>query len=468
MSETENGDRMNTHAAWQARGFRTIPVIPPRAPLANPLNKSLASQRGKAPGLRNGLGRWFGFGKKATDDTPAESWRNVPAPPAGTMDEWGASVGLPCDDLVAWDIDCTDPALAGALGAALEAVAPGGALRVGAWPKRLLLFAAAEPMTKRKWSWDGGAVEMLADGQQFVADGEHPGTGRPYAWPNGRPQRGALAVLTRAQADAVAGALLAVLGAAGKAVAAAATARPEDVPQASLVAPDAAVLEAAVAAMANDGGYDEWIAGLCSIKAASAGLLEDDGRELARGWTERATGGGFGGGAAIDFDSKWNQLRGPFSVGWPQIQRATQARVPAAAMADFAALGVPVAPPGAGMGHNGGPPLDGETGTLQEAAFRNWRWIKSIERFGAVVTGEVATALQFSVEHNWWGAPMSSTKRAAAQFLADPRCKTLVGLTYLPGGPREVFENVDSIVGLCLNTWRPSVLVPRRGVTDEA
>jgi hypothetical protein len=30
-------------------------------------------------------------------------------------------------------------------------------------------------------------VEVLADGQQFVAFGLHPGTGRPYAWPDGSP-----------------------------------------------------------------------------------------------------------------------------------------------------------------------------------------------------------------------------------------------------------------------------------------
>ena len=31
-------------------------------------------------------------------------------------------------------------------------------------------------------------VEILADGQQFVADGIHPDTGLPYLWPAGSPE----------------------------------------------------------------------------------------------------------------------------------------------------------------------------------------------------------------------------------------------------------------------------------------
>lgn len=54
-------------------------------------------------------------------------------------------------------------------------------LRVGLWPKRLLIYRTDAPRAKRKL----GKIELLGLGQQFVAFGVHPDTGRPYQWPGG-------------------------------------------------------------------------------------------------------------------------------------------------------------------------------------------------------------------------------------------------------------------------------------------
>jgi RecA-family ATPase len=63
--------------------------------------------------------------------------------------------------------------------------------RVGLAPKRLLPFRCIIPFKKTCTPWfvtgDGvkHRVEVLADGQQFVAEGIHEDTGQPYTWGDG-------------------------------------------------------------------------------------------------------------------------------------------------------------------------------------------------------------------------------------------------------------------------------------------
>jgi len=67
--------------------------------------------------------------------------------------------------------------------------------RIGLWPKRLIPLRTDEPFKKLKRAFrapDGAEhkIEVLCDGQQWVAFGEHPDTGMPYRWPNGAPGNG--------------------------------------------------------------------------------------------------------------------------------------------------------------------------------------------------------------------------------------------------------------------------------------
>src|SRR5262249_8273132 len=56
-------------------------------------------------------------------------------------------------------------------------------VRIGQWPKRLLVYGARELIDSKRV----GKCEILAAGKQFVAYGIHPVTGRNYSWPNEEP-----------------------------------------------------------------------------------------------------------------------------------------------------------------------------------------------------------------------------------------------------------------------------------------
>jgi hypothetical protein len=63
-------------------------------------------------------------------------------------------------------------------------------LRIGMPPKRLLVYRTETPFRKMRstkyvdeWG-DMHQIEILCDGQQFVAYHTHPDTGRPYMWPD--------------------------------------------------------------------------------------------------------------------------------------------------------------------------------------------------------------------------------------------------------------------------------------------
>lgn len=117
---------------------------------------------------------------------PAPSrWTSVDLTPA-CIDNWlgifpDHGVGLRTGRLVGLDIDELDPDLAHAAQVLAERRFGETLVRVGQWPKRLLLYRTDQPFRKLK----AGKVEILGLGQQFVAFGLHKATGQPYYWPAG-------------------------------------------------------------------------------------------------------------------------------------------------------------------------------------------------------------------------------------------------------------------------------------------
>src|SRR6516165_4155493 len=90
------------------------------------------------------------------------------------------------------DIDVRDAEVADRIELVLRAAFPDARLlvRIGMPPKRLIPFRCTTPFKKIAVSFkspDGTVhkVEVLGDGQQFVADGMHPDTGKPYTWRDG-------------------------------------------------------------------------------------------------------------------------------------------------------------------------------------------------------------------------------------------------------------------------------------------
>lgn len=113
---------------------------------------------------------------------------------------WGVGIvtGPKSENIIGLDFDIPDEKLADEIYAEACRIAPQIAplpKRIGKAPKFLLVARTAEPlkkMTSCMWTNSPAGTpskdcvkfrfEILADGQQFVAFAEHPGTGHPYAW----------------------------------------------------------------------------------------------------------------------------------------------------------------------------------------------------------------------------------------------------------------------------------------------
>ena len=106
----------------------------------------------------------------------------------------GYGTGLLCGTLVAPDIDVLHPAAAAELVALAERMLGAAPRRTGLAPKTLFLYRTPRPFTKKctrvfkiKDYGDANRVEVLAQGQQFVAYAIHPGTKLPYTWAGDDP-----------------------------------------------------------------------------------------------------------------------------------------------------------------------------------------------------------------------------------------------------------------------------------------
>ena len=139
-------------------GYRPIPIQPGL----------------KLPG-RYQDGRWTGFPQwsRFLDSPPSEA-------DVATWSAWpGVGVGLVTGDIIAVDIDVLDRNLVSEiLCKADKALGETLLYRVGLQPKLLLVYRVSERMKKRVL----GKVEILGEGQQFVAYGIHPTSQQPYRW----------------------------------------------------------------------------------------------------------------------------------------------------------------------------------------------------------------------------------------------------------------------------------------------
>ena len=140
-----------------AAGFNIIPIAP----------------REKYPARwdsRNwGLMQWDRYRKKPASAAEVGFWGTWP----------GAGVGIVCGAVVGIDIDVEDPALVDVIYAIVNkhlGVTP--AVRIGREPRKMLVYRTEHPFRKMR----RGPVEVLGEGQQFVAYGIHP-AGHEYRWP---------------------------------------------------------------------------------------------------------------------------------------------------------------------------------------------------------------------------------------------------------------------------------------------
>ena len=175
IAQIENVLALRQH--FWANGFRPIPIWNPDERL-NDAGEPLVSP-GKQP-----RGYWIVDARQ----TPPVATRSQP-------DRRALNTGILCDQICGIDIDILDQHLVDKTVELIEAaIGPTFLMRVGRAPKLLLVYRWAQPFRKIKtpelFLPDGSKclVEVLADGQQFVADGTHPDTGLPYRWIDESPE----------------------------------------------------------------------------------------------------------------------------------------------------------------------------------------------------------------------------------------------------------------------------------------
>lgn len=170
-------------AAWQR--FIDLGLTADLLPcVANPnaviAARSTMQKVGKTPSIYDAHGEVLGLGKwtqRVSSAADVGRWRRQP----------DYAICIQTRTIRAFDIDVPDPAKADAIERAIASALDGLALPVRSRAdsgKRLLGFRFSAPMPKRVIPVDGGIVEFLGDGQQFVAAGRHE-AGADYVWDAG-------------------------------------------------------------------------------------------------------------------------------------------------------------------------------------------------------------------------------------------------------------------------------------------
>lgn len=163
---------MTMQAWFEAEYKDIIPIVPPDAKLVDGVNLP----KGKCPGKPNPNGEWLGFKNWQDHKTTLRECIH--------WDESGCSVGLRSKNYPGIDIDVRDENLAEEIEELATRLFGQTLVRIGSYPKRLMMYQTDEPFSKMKLSFevddDIHAVEILADGQQYVVEGIHPVTKKAY------------------------------------------------------------------------------------------------------------------------------------------------------------------------------------------------------------------------------------------------------------------------------------------------
>ena len=198
-------------------------------------------------------------------------------------------------NLIAVDIDVTNEECAKQIEKLAEDILGFAPSRVGNAPKSLLVFRSEQPRTKKRsgvYEIDGKdcGVEILAEGQQFVAAGTHPDTKKPYRWPKDKLSEVKvtdLTVVSDAAIDEFMDAAVVVMGNYGNLKGRSQERAPTKLSGLNFKELRAKIDEVnlALAHLPNDDEhYDTWVQTLHAIK----GALGEDGYELAHTWSQRS------------------------------------------------------------------------------------------------------------------------------------------------------------------------------------
>lgn len=477
-----NATREALLRAYSESGFLPdlLPILPADAALS-PDSTVPEFNRGKVPGRLRGSA-WYGFPdwqEHVTSENDIARWSSWPK----------CGIGINTRRLVAIDIDVTDETLA----AEVEALAcdmagglwPNPPVRYGNAPKRLVLFRAVVPVTKRRLAFhlpgdpveinaNGSrkahhAVEILGKGQQFVAHGVHPKTGKPYHWKDdvtpADPGRG-FDELTPLSSDEVDeflrtveklliehGGELAQASGVGRQVGAPGVSGPGRKPIGApeLLAPDPNTAVAALKAMPNDIDRERWVGVAHAFKAAVGGDEEFYGpfEDWCLQWPDNTP---------EKARALWDSIRDA-EVGAHALFGAAREAAPEFiedAKDEFEALD--------DAGGEGGAPA----GPLSkmDMLFARYVYAEDVQRFIDLEDKTLMDEKAFSIRHADIGNHWEGKSKAATQYLANMSARrVLPRVTYRPGQPNLLTETDGQ---RAVNVWRPSPMeIPKEPVSDR-
>lgn len=172
-------DNRNALQYFDAGFTALISVVPPGATIS-PDSKIQQKDAGKVPGRKGFHGQYVGY-----------NWLTH-RPERHEVHQWlldGSNVGFGGWEFPAFDIDITDPVLAMEAVAAVERVLGPCVIRTGRWPKVLVVCRSDEPLQSFDIHYERDhpllgleryGIQFVANGKQYVMDGTHPVTGKPY------------------------------------------------------------------------------------------------------------------------------------------------------------------------------------------------------------------------------------------------------------------------------------------------
>lgn len=296
---------------WDLGYRRPVPIIPPAADISerSTLFKRIGTKqdgRGKTPGTRGRDGKWSSFDWAAHESNESDLSR---------WSAMGAGVGIKTGaGLVAIDADTLDVGLATTIRDAIDTRLGRLPIRVGQSPKALYLCRVEGSLPYQRIEFGDERVEVLTEGKQFVAEGVHPKTGKPYSWPRPLVAYSELPVFKSEDITALLEHLRGVLPAASKVITEGAG---NGASQGSLRAP-LDVVQRAVRAIPNTSDHfpsrESYVQMGYAIKAALPDD-EDAAFDLFSEWCSRWTDG-INEPDVIEAD--WRRMRAPYKrgAGW--------------------------------------------------------------------------------------------------------------------------------------------------------
>jgi len=252
-----------------------------------------------------------------------EAWTKRPDEALQFERHADASIGTLCGgdhNIVAVDIDIMCPFTADAVERLTQEILGYAPKRIGKSPKSLFVYRCdGDAWRKQKTGIydlpsckEDAAVEILGEGQQFVASGIHEDTRQPYKWPQdsiANIAAGDLTLVTHEQLHEFLERSRMALENAGTLKGRVSERKPAANLTLNLKELDGEMkeIETALAFLPNDDEhYDDWVGTLHAIK----GALGEDGRDLAHRWSKRS-----GKYDEAETDRAWNSIKDVRHIG---------------------------------------------------------------------------------------------------------------------------------------------------------